>query len=137
MGYQDTLILVADDCPAASGVVPPSRGAWPTVAMLHYRLISALPYWRTQEDVLFETWLGQQEVTPAGDLAGLRVQFFAQPRACLRSSPLGKRYGWGVHFDAAGRTALHAVDSAEYAELAAVGAGTVLKAFRARRASSA
>jgi hypothetical protein len=137
MGYQDTLILVADDCPAGSGIVPPSRGAWRTVAMLHYELISADPYSRTQEDVLFETWLGQQERAPTGDLTVLREQFFAQPRACLRSSPLGKRYGWGVHFDAAGRTALHSVDSAEYTELATGGAGTLLRAFRARRASPA
>lgn len=136
MGYQDTLIAVSDDCPAATGVVPPARGAWPTVAMLHHQLICTRPYTLTQEDVLFETWLGQQDPRPVGDHALLRETYFEQPRACLRSSPLGKRYGWGVHFDAAGRTALYAVDSAEYAALLAGGAPTVLTAFGSRRAQA-
>jgi hypothetical protein len=37
----------------------------------------------------------------------------------MRSSDLGKRYGWGVHADENGRIALYAVDSTEYAALAA------------------
>jgi len=83
VGYRDTLIAVADDCPAGSGMVPPTRGAWPTIAMLHYELISARPYSRRQQDVLFETWLAQHNPVPAGHLAALREQCFDQPRACL------------------------------------------------------
>jgi len=45
--------------------------------------------------------------------------FYATPRACLRSSDLGKRYGWGIHADADGRLAVYAVGSAEYGALAA------------------
>ncbi|PZS20400.1 MAG: hypothetical protein DLM57_01420 [Pseudonocardiales bacterium] len=134
MGYHDTLIAVAGDCPATTGVAPQLRDGRRTVAVLHFELIGSSPYALTQEDVLFQTWLAQQNPAPAGDLAALREQFFDQPRACLRASPLPKRYGWGVHFDAAGRTALHAVDSAEYAALADRDAAAVLPAFRARRA---
>jgi hypothetical protein len=134
MGYEDTLIRVADDCPATSGVVPAPRGGRATVAVLQYELITGQPYSLTQEDVLFETWLRQQQEEPVGDRAALRAQFFVQPRACLRASPLPKKYGWGIHYDRAGRVALYAVDSADYARLAGGGAATVLKAMRSRRA---
>lgn len=39
---------------------------------------------------------------------------FYQPYACVRASPLTKKYGWGVHYDGQGKIAIHAVDSQEY-----------------------
>ena len=136
MGYQNTLIAVADDCPATRGTVPASRGGRKTVAVHHYELITERPYGRTQEDVLFETWLRQQgDLTPAdADIARLREQFFATPRACLRASPLPKKFGWGLHYDAEGRIALYGVESEEYQRLASGENGvTVLKALRSSR----
>lgn len=60
--------------------------------------------------------------------------------ACLRSSDLGKRYGWGISADGAGRIALVGVDTPEYAEFVsgqrrtASGAPvTVTKAMRSSR----
>jgi hypothetical protein len=32
----------------------------------------------------------------------------------MRASPLTKQYGWGAHYDEAGRIALYAVQSEEY-----------------------
>ena len=40
--------------------------------------------------------------------------FFANPQACLCTSPLVKTYGWGLHHDAQSRVAAYAVDSPEY-----------------------
>ncbi|WP_245862193.1 DUF6157 family protein [Georgenia soli] len=48
-----------------------------------------------------------------------REEFFARPQACLRSSPLGKTYGWGTHHDAEGRVALVGVETERYRLLAA------------------
>ena len=53
---------------------------------------------------------------PEADRPAARAEFFS--RACLRSSDLGKRDGWGLHHDAEGRVALVAVDSPEYAAFA-------------------
>lgn len=32
----------------------------------------------------------------------------------MRASALGKKYGWGVHYDAHGKMALYGLDSREY-----------------------
>lgn len=138
--YYNTLIAVADDCRATTGVVPVAKGGKKTVAVVQYELIAGSPFRLTQEDVLFETWLARQG--PPGEpsdeeRAELRARFFAKPQACLRGSPLPKSYGWGLLFDERGRVGLCAVDSEEYRRLV-TGAEpgiTILKAFRSRRAS--
>lgn len=139
MGYSKTLIAVADDCPVPSSVVPNARGGKKTVAVLQYEMIGQSPYRLTQEDVLFETWMRQQELAgaePAGSRDELRRQFFAIPRACLRASPLPKKYGWGLHFDDEGRVALCPVESEEYQRLRSgeVAGLEVLKALRSSKA---
>jgi hypothetical protein len=130
LNYYDTLIAVADDCPVTGAVVPPLRGGRKTVAVVQYELIEAGG--RTQEDVLFDTWLARNE--PDGDPDGLRELFFARPQACLRASPLPKKYGWGLLFDAAGQVSLCPMESAEYQRLVTGAEVTVLKAMRSRRA---
>lgn len=135
MSYHKTLIAVADDCPVGASVVP--RGERRTVAAVQYEMLAAEPYRLTQEDVLFLTWLRRRP--DAGDLAGdevaaLREEFFSRSRACLRASPLPKRYGFGLLFDGDGRVALCPMESEEYRRIVAGGAGyTVVKAMRTSR----
>jgi hypothetical protein len=130
--YTATFIQVADDCPVTAAEVPPSGTAAPTIAALQYELIGAQPYEHTSDDVLFAVHAIRQAI-PAADRAAARAAFFARDQACLRSSPLGKRYGWGIHHDAAGRVALIPLGSAEYAALAADPAVRQLKAMRSKR----
>lgn len=139
LNYYRTLIAVADDCRATRGTVPVATGGRKTVAVLQYELIAGSPFQLTQEDVLFQSWLARQYAP--GELSDeergrLRREFFAKPRACLRSSPLAKTYGWGLLFDEHGRVGLCPMESAEYRRLVAgEDPGiTVLKAFRSRRA---
>lgn len=137
MNYYRTLIAVADDCPVDAAVVPVARGGRRTVAVVQYEMLAAEPYRLTQEDVLFLTWLRRR---PEGgepdenEAARLRDAFFARSRACLRASPLPKRYGFGLLFDAEGRIALCPVESAEYRRIVDGGEGyTVVKAMRTSR----
>jgi Family of unknown function (DUF6157) len=139
LNYYRTLIAVADDCPVTSSVVPAARGAAKTVAVLQYEMLAEHPYGLTQEDVLFESWLRRQDLPDdqsEADRAALRARFFAKPQACLRSSPLPKRHGWGLLFDQHGKIVLCPMESEEYKRL--VGGHetgvTVLKALRSRRA---
>lgn len=137
LNYYDTLIAVADDCPVDHGVVPTPRGGKPTVASLQYEMLAGNPHVLTQEDVLFESWLARQDIPEDGrDVARLRHEFFSKPQACLRSSPLPKKYGWGLLFDHEGRVALLPMESAEYERLVAGSNGSVkvLKALRSARA---
>ena len=138
MSYFDTLIAVADDCPTTQSLVPEARGGKKTVAVLQYELLAGNPHVLTQEDVLFESWFARQDI-PDDDRERsrslLRQQFFAKPQACLRSSPLPKKYGWGLLFDGEGRVALCPVESEEYQRLVRGDSGvTVLKALRSKRA---
>lgn len=111
-GYHDTLITVAPDSTAGGGVVP-ARG----VAAYQYALLAGHPYELTQVDVLFRTAHRDVPGDPDDLRAAHWAAYFAQPRACLRASPLPKTHGWGLHFDAAGRVALVDVASAEYRQL--------------------
>ncbi len=63
-----------------------------------------------------------------------RAKFFAEGQPCFRSSPLTKRYGWGVHCDSEGRIALVAVGSEAYEALAADPGLRTLRAMRSKRA---
>ena len=102
----DTFIAVAPAGPAMVAEAPPVRPA-PSVARIQYEMLVDAPYVHTSDDVVHAS---------QGERRGIdRETFFAKGQACLRASPLVKRYGWGLHHDAEGRVALVPVDSAEYA----------------------
>ena len=104
--YRDTLVTVSADCPVASGTIPEKQG---TIAAVEHALL-AEPYAMTSDDLLFETYRAR-----GGDKS--REDFFARPQACLRTSPLVKQFGWGVHHDAEGRIALVGIESDTYRRL--------------------
>ncbi len=140
MNYVDSFIAIADDCPVRTGVVPPAKpDTKKSVAVIQYELLADAPYVYTQEDVLFLTHMRHTSIPPAEVEArgeALREEFFATPRACLRASPLAKKYGWGFHFDRAGKVALCSMESSAYRTFATGehGGPTVLTALRSRRA---
>lgn len=118
--YTDTFIAVAPDTKVRTGTVPPARGAAKSVAQLEFELLSDRPYAMTQEDVQFAVHVQRSGIAAReaqARRAELWTAFFATPKACMRCSPLPKTYGWGLHFDDAGRIALVAMESAEYERL--------------------
>jgi hypothetical protein len=134
--YVNAFIQVAEDCPAGTATPSPER-ATATVAGLTYRMIADAPYRHTSDDVVFTVWADRRGIL-ADERDAAREEFFAKGQPCLRSSDLGKRYGWGLHFDARGRVALVPAGSVEYAALAAGRAPdgtplTVTRAMRGRR----
>ncbi len=138
MSYTNTFIEAADDCPEATGIVPPVRGDKPSVAVLEYELLSKHPYKYTHEDLLFIVHVTRLGLTPA-DLKQrgkqIHAELFAKPHACMRASPLPKRYGWGIHHDDQGRIGIISRGSPDYAALTTGPrkAGTILKAMRNAR----
>ncbi len=140
MNYVDTFIVVPEDCPVSHSVVPQSKADKKrSVAAIQYELLAENPYELTQEDVLFQTHVLHKQV-PADELqargAPMREEFFAKPQPCLRTSPLARKYGWGFHFDSAGKVALYPVGSSEYQQFSSEASPSVsqrLKAFRSSR----
>lgn len=114
--YRDTFITVSPDSTAWGGQVPPADA--PSVASATFELIAEHPYrWRAS-DVIFTVWANLRRL-PKIARKQLRAEFFARPQACLRSSELARRYGWGIHADHDGRVAIYAVGTPQYESLAA------------------
>jgi len=114
--YYSTFIEVAEDCPVSIAEIPKSNNNTPSIPVLQYEMIANNPYRYTQEDVLFEvfaTRTGIQEEMKQVE----REKFFSKGQPCLRTSSLGKRYGWGIHCDGQGKLALYAMESEEYQTL--------------------
>ncbi|MCL4863611.1 MAG: hypothetical protein KJZ93_29670 [Caldilineaceae bacterium] len=113
--YTNAFIEVADDCKSEAGLAPPEKRA-KTIARMQYEMIHDHPYQYTSDDIIFAIYAAKNEIEPA-ELERRRVEFFSRGQPCLRSSPLGKSYGWGIHFDGESKITLYAKESVEYTRL--------------------
>lgn len=109
--YILTLIAIAPDSKAQRSVIPGKLGS---IASIQYKLLAARPYQLTSDDVLFAVHMARMGMTPT---TAERKAFFAKPQPCLRTSPLPKSHGFGLHHDAQCRVALVPMESVRYAEL--------------------
>lgn len=133
MNYYETLIEVADDCPAAEGQVPQARGGKKTKAVVEYEMLVKHPYKYSEEDIAFETYAVLHDI-PKAIRPKERKKFLSKGHPHLRVSALPKRYGWGIHNNAEGKIALVAVESPEYERLVNDPRTAKIKAFRSTRA---
>jgi len=136
MNFINTFIEVAEDCRATEGTTPKSRLGNPTVAELEFEFISKRPYSHTQEDVQFHVHAMRKGLSPQqlkSNGAHLRRTFFERAMACMRTSPLAKTYGWGLHFNEAGHVALVSVGTPEYQKLVSEPSITHTRAMRNKK----
>jgi Family of unknown function (DUF6157) len=135
VNYYSTFIAVADDCDAGAGAEPPIK-AKPTIARIQFEMVMEAPYEFTSEDVIFAASGAGQAVADLTDeeQSAAKAAYYAKPQACMRTSPLPKQYGWGIHHDEQGRVALFAVGSPEYKRFAGDPELKQLKALRSKRA---
>lgn len=113
--YHNAFIQVSADCKTDVALVPTKAGS---VAALQYDLLTAAPYQMTSDDLLVAV-TGRRKDIPDAEYDAPRDSLFSTGQPCLRTSPLVKTYGWGVHHDAAGRIALVGLGTADYATYAA------------------
>ncbi|MGN6494186.1 MAG: DUF6157 family protein [Agriterribacter sp.] len=131
--YTNTFIAVAEDCPALQGEVPPVKDGDKSIAAMQYEMISKHPYKYTSDDVVFSCFAAKNDLSKAEMKAG-RELFFSKGQPCLRSSPLTKRYGWGVHSNEEGKVAIYGMDTAEYKKMMSDKKLKVVNAMRSKRA---
>lgn len=129
--YLNTFIAVAEDCPVTSGEIPQLKKGEHTVASFEYEMISREPYKYTSDDVLYGVYV--HKCKTAGTSPESRETFFEKSMACLRASPLGKRYGWGVHNDPEGKIAIYSVGTPEYEKCVSDSTIAQTKAMRSKR----
>ncbi len=89
------------------------------------------PYQFTSDEVIFAAFAAKNGLT--SNLQQERDLFFSKGQACLRASPLGKRYGWGIHHDAAGKVAVYPLGSEEYERFLEDEKWKRVKAMRSKR----
>jgi hypothetical protein len=130
--YFDTFIEAADDCPVSSAEIPPIKVDNQTIASIQFELIRTNPYKYTSDDVIFHAYAVKNDLT-AQELEAEKNKFFSKGQACLRASPLTKRYGWGVHSDNNGKIAIYPLGSEEYSRLKNDPGLKQLKAIRSKR----
>lgn len=130
--YYNSFIEVANDCPVKIAETPPQKGNDKTTANIQFEMIADNLYKFTSADVLFKAFAIKNKIG-AKELNAEREKFFSKGQPCFRSSPLPKRYGWGVHSNAEGKIAIYAVESNEYEKLSKDKNLQHVKAMRSKR----
>ena len=129
--YINTLIQTAEDCPVSQAQIPPEKKE-KTLANLQYEQISKNPYQYSSDDIIFECYAFKNDISES-EKQDKRNIFFSKGQACLRSSPLAKRYGFGIHHNKEGKVAIYPVESEEYQKLSNNPSVTKTKAMRSKR----
>lgn len=130
--YTNTFVEIAEDSPAALGEIPPIRGTDRSVANIQFEMIRQNPYKYTSDDVIFHCYATKKDLTES-ELAEEREKFFSKGQACMRTSPLTKRYGWGVHNNEEGKIAIFGAETEEYKKYSTDKDIQKVKAMRSKR----
>ncbi|WP_166924730.1 DUF6157 family protein [Flavobacterium poyangense] len=130
--YENTFIEVAEDCPAVSGEIPKQKGEAKTIATITFDMIRNDPYKYSSDDVLFQVFADKNDLTRS-EYDEARKKFFSKGQACLRASPLTKRYGWGIHNNEKGKVALYGMETEEYQKFSKDQNLKIVKAMRTSR----
>lgn len=112
--YVNTLITVSPDTKAVAATSPPTGKA--SIAELQFAMMHGHDYELTSDDVIFGVWADRRGIS-ADARAAAREEFFSKGQPCLRTSPIAKTYGWGIHSDSKGRVALVPMRSSRYEAL--------------------
>ncbi len=130
--YFSTLIEVAEDCKCAAGTPPPESLEKPTLAAMQFQKLAGEPYQQTSDALLFTIWAERAGIA-AGEKAAAREAFFSKGQPCMRTSPLAKKWGWGIHFDGDGKMALLGCETEAYRRLQENGTVVKIKAMRSAK----
>lgn len=129
--YINTLIEIAEDCPVSQSQIPPEKKE-KTLANLQYEKLAKNPYQYTSDDIIFGCYAIKHDISE-NEKQQERENFFSKGQPCLRSSPLAKKYGFGIHHNSEGKVALIPVESKEYQSLLNDVSTAKTKAMRSKR----
>ena len=130
--YENTFIEIAEDSPTKHGEIPPVEGEKKTIANYHFDMVYENPYKYTSDDVFFTVFAIRKEI-PENEWKEARQIFFSKGQPCFRSSPLTKRYGWGIHSDSDRKVAMYAAGSEEYQDFLSDDTVKKVKAMASKR----
>jgi len=111
--YYNSFIEVADDTKAIASKIPISKNVSKTIAEMQYEILINHPYKYTSDEILFQIFASRNKIA-ISEYDDARNQFFSKGQPCLRTSPLAKTYGFGIHFDIDGKVAIYGMETEEY-----------------------
>lgn len=130
--YINSFIEVADDSPVVCGEVPPKNKDSKSISYMQFDLIINNPYKYTSDEIIFQIYAERNKIQ-IDKIEKAKVNFFSKGQPCMRSSPLTKRYGWGLHSNEDGKIALYGVETKEYQMFCQNPVIRKIKAMRNRR----
>ena len=136
MKITNTFIRLADDSDAVMGIVPKVKEGKPSIARMHYDLLSEHPYEYDLDSFNFEIFCQRNHI-PEAERDSYRAEFFAKGHPCMRASPLTRTHGFGAHYNGSGKIAIYPVDSKAYQKLLNDPENKVEMAMRTKSPTSA
>lgn len=127
--YTHTFIAASPDSRATRSEEPAKAES---IAGIEYGLLRDTPYKFTSDDLLFEVHARRNGIADS-ERARAREAFFTKSHACLRASPLVKRYGWGLHHDGRGKVAAYGIETDDYRKLGSRSDLKIVAGLRSRR----
>jgi hypothetical protein len=113
--YTNTLIEIAEDSPVSASVIPMVKNDKKTIAHYQYEKLSKHPLKYTSDELLFDIFVERNDISPS-ELEE-KQKFFSKGQACLRTSPLAKKNGFGIFHNEDSKVRLIPAESEEYQQL--------------------
>ena len=130
--YYNAFIEIAEDSPTEVGKEPALRGGKKTVAGYQFDILKENPYQFTSDEILFKIHAIRKDFIES-ELEDERLKYFSKGQPCFRASPLGKKFGWGVHSNSEGKVAIYGRETEEYQKLIENEEIKKVKAMRSKR----
>ncbi len=130
--YTNTLIEIAEDSPVSVSVIPVVKNDKKTIAHYQYEKLSKHPLKYTSDELLFEIFAERNDISPS-ELEEEKQKFFSKGQACLRTSPLAKKNGFGIFHNQDSKVKLIPVESEEYQQLLKDDTVSKVKAMKSKK----
>ena len=137
MSYKNTFVKVSEDCPVASAEIPMAKNGKKPMHLIQYEILTQNPYRFGHEELIWEVYVQQkeipQEIVESQEGEAIKTQLFSKGHPCMRASALVKRYGFGAHYNEAGKIAVYPLGSEAYQAFLEQDQVKVLAGMRTRK----
>ncbi|MBK0401647.1 hypothetical protein I5M27_01540 [Adhaeribacter sp. BT258] len=137
MSYKNAFVKVSEDCPVTVAEIPVAKNGKRPAHFIQYEILTRNPYRFGHEELIWEVYVQQKEIPKEvleTEGEEIKAQLFSKGHPCMRASALVKRYGFGAHYDEAGKIAVYPLGSSEYQQLLAQENVKVLPGMRSKKA---
>lgn len=137
MSYKNAFVKVSEDCPVVAAEIPVAKNGKKTAHLIQYELLTEHPYTYDHEELIYEVYVRQKDIPAAilkKDKPKIWAELFSKGHPCMRASALVKRYGFGAHYNEAGKIAVFPMESKDYKAFLKNKEITLLPGMRSKRA---